>query len=238
MAVTDEAIEKIKGMIVSGELRPGDRLPKEADLAAELGLSRNSLREAVQGAVADPGPGRAPGRRHLRDQPGAGAAAGRAGLRRRLPPRRHGAGVPRRCAGSWSRPPPRWRPSGSRERRSARLRALLDSSATDPAVEELVANDLEFHRRIVPAAGNAVLCSLLERLSGPTTRARIWRGLTQEGAVEPHPGEHRAILDALRDRARGGPVLGDRAHRRRGAVAEVDPLAVSPAVVPGSLSGQ
>lgn len=48
MAVTDEAIGKIKEMIVSGALRPGDRLPKEADLAAELGLSRNSLREAVK----------------------------------------------------------------------------------------------------------------------------------------------------------------------------------------------
>ena len=48
MAVTDEAIEKIKAMIVSGTLRAGDRLPKEADLAAELGLSRSSLREAVR----------------------------------------------------------------------------------------------------------------------------------------------------------------------------------------------
>src|SRR5262249_54030339 len=48
VAVTDEAIGKIKEMIVSGALRPGDRLPREADLAAELGLSRNSLREAVK----------------------------------------------------------------------------------------------------------------------------------------------------------------------------------------------
>src|SRR5438093_6721063 len=48
MAVTDEAIEKIKGMIVSGALRPGDRLPKESELAADLGVSRNSLREAVR----------------------------------------------------------------------------------------------------------------------------------------------------------------------------------------------
>src|SRR3954463_12652963 len=48
MALTDEAIKRIKDMIVSGELRPGGRLPKEADLAERLGLSRNSLREAVQ----------------------------------------------------------------------------------------------------------------------------------------------------------------------------------------------
>src|SRR4051794_41927087 len=48
MALTDEAIDKIKGMITSGELGPGDRLPKEADLAERLGLSRNSLREAVK----------------------------------------------------------------------------------------------------------------------------------------------------------------------------------------------
>ncbi|MEV7570149.1 GntR family transcriptional regulator, partial [Streptomyces tanashiensis] len=30
MPVTDEAIEKIKAMIVSGELGPGSKLPREA----------------------------------------------------------------------------------------------------------------------------------------------------------------------------------------------------------------
>ena len=48
MALTDEAIEKIKAMIVSGVLRAGDRLPKEADPAADPGLSRSSLRAAVR----------------------------------------------------------------------------------------------------------------------------------------------------------------------------------------------
>src|SRR5947199_3123553 len=48
MPVTDVAIDKIKEMIVSGELAPGDRLPKEAELAQRLGLSRSSLREAVK----------------------------------------------------------------------------------------------------------------------------------------------------------------------------------------------
>ena len=48
MAVTDEAIGKIKAMILSGLLKRCDRLPKEPDLAAQLGLSRNSLREPVK----------------------------------------------------------------------------------------------------------------------------------------------------------------------------------------------
>jgi DNA-binding FadR family transcriptional regulator len=48
VALTDEAIDKIKQMITSGRVRPGEKLPREADLAAELGLSRNSLREAVR----------------------------------------------------------------------------------------------------------------------------------------------------------------------------------------------
>ena len=48
MALTDDALDKIKDLIVTGELRPGDRLPPEAELSERLGLSRNSLREAVK----------------------------------------------------------------------------------------------------------------------------------------------------------------------------------------------
>src|SRR3981189_3475865 len=46
--VTAEAIEQIRELIASGEGGPGTRLPREADLAKQLGLSRNSLREAVR----------------------------------------------------------------------------------------------------------------------------------------------------------------------------------------------
>src|SRR5277367_3894561 len=48
VSVTGEAIEKIKAMIVSGDLRPGERLPVEDKLAAKLSISRGSLREAVR----------------------------------------------------------------------------------------------------------------------------------------------------------------------------------------------
>src|SRR5207244_13541143 len=46
--VTHDAIETIRELIASGEWGPGTRLPREADLARQLGLSRNSLREAVR----------------------------------------------------------------------------------------------------------------------------------------------------------------------------------------------
>src|ERR1700753_2977739 len=48
MALTDVAITRIREMILSGELHPGDRLPPEKELSDRLGLSRNSLREAVK----------------------------------------------------------------------------------------------------------------------------------------------------------------------------------------------
>src|SRR5947207_14835152 len=44
--VTEGAIDKIRERIVSGAWGPGDRLPKESELAAALGLSRNPLPEA------------------------------------------------------------------------------------------------------------------------------------------------------------------------------------------------
>jgi DNA-binding FadR family transcriptional regulator len=47
-AVTEEAIARIREMIIGGQLGPGDRLPREGDLAAALGLGWSSLREAVR----------------------------------------------------------------------------------------------------------------------------------------------------------------------------------------------
>ncbi|WP_127500552.1 FadR/GntR family transcriptional regulator [Actinoplanes solisilvae] len=79
----------------------------------------------------------------------------------------------------------------------AKLRVLLDELSAAPTVEALVANDVESHRLIAAGAGNAVLCSIIDGLSGPTTRARIWRGLTQEGAVAKTREQHQAIHDAI-----------------------------------------
>ena len=51
-AVAHEAIATIKRMIVRGELQAGQRLPAERELAAQLGVSRPSLREAIRALIA------------------------------------------------------------------------------------------------------------------------------------------------------------------------------------------
>jgi GntR family transcriptional repressor for pyruvate dehydrogenase complex len=196
MAVTDEAIEKIKAMITSGALRAGDRLPREADLAAELGLSRSSLREAVRAlslvnildvrqgdgtyVTSLDAPVLLEALSFIADFHSDDTALDFLRVRRILEPAAAAMAAERITDAD-----------------SEALRKLLDSLGPDPDVDDLVANDLEFHRRIAVCSGNAVLCSLLETLSGPTTRARVWRGLTQAGTKERTLAEHRAMLEAV-----------------------------------------
>jgi GntR family transcriptional regulator, transcriptional repressor for pyruvate dehydrogenase complex len=196
VAVTDEAIEKIKAMIVSGQLRAGDRLPKEADLAAELGLSRNSLREAVRALslmnILDVRQGDGTYVTSLEptlllealsfivDFHRDATVLELLAVRRILEPAATALATER-----------------ATDAELEELGKLLDSLGPDPSADELVANDLEFHRRIVACSGNSVLSSLVETMSAPTTRARVWRGLTQAGAWERTLAEHRAILHAM-----------------------------------------
>jgi DNA-binding FadR family transcriptional regulator len=196
MAVTDEAIEKLRAMIVSGQLRPGDRLPREADLATTLGLSRNSLREAVRALSLV---------RILDVRQGDGtyvsslAADSLLEALNFIVEFHHDASVlelleVRRIL----------EPAASA--RAAvlitapsidHLAEILDRANAESPVEDLVKADVEFHRAIALAAGNSVLASLIESLSAPTQRARVWRGMTQEGALQRTLDEHHAIFDAI-----------------------------------------
>lgn len=199
MAVTDEAIDRIKAMIVSGELRPGDRLPREADLAERLGLSRNSLREAVRALaliqVLDVRQGDGTYVTSLEPPLLLEAMSFVVDFHRDdtvlqfLEVRR--ILEPAATVMAAQRMP---------EQEIAELAGVLDALDDYPGVDALVANDLEFHRRIAAGSGNAALCSLLESLSAPTTRARIWRGLTQEGAVARTREQHVAIYEAIATR--------------------------------------
>lgn len=44
----DDIIDQVRGMLQSGDLRPGQKLPSERDFALQLGVSRNTVREALR----------------------------------------------------------------------------------------------------------------------------------------------------------------------------------------------
>jgi len=202
-SVTDEAIDKIRERIVTGSWGPGDRLPKESELAAELGLSRNSLREAVRAL---------PHLQHAELRKGDGTyvsslepdlllestgfishlllgdtALDLYEVRRILEAAAAALAAARIDA-----------------EEKAGLGRSLERMRDAHTVEELVEADVAVHAIIAKAAGNAVLTSLLASLSTRTMRVRLWHGRAADDALDETREEHRRIYEAI---VEGDPEL-------------------------------
>ena len=197
--VTDEAIARIRELIVSGRWGPGDRLPREADLALELGLSRNSLREAVRALSLV---------RVLEVRQGDGTYVSSLEpdlllettafvthllrdhtvlelfeVRRLLEPAAAALAAVRMD-------------DAGREA----LRSELERMQTAGDVAELLDADTAFHSVIARAAGNAVLSALLDGLAARTMRARLRRGRADRDAPSDTIAEHVRIYEAITSR--------------------------------------
>ena len=48
ITLTEQVMEKIAGMITSGQLKPGDKLPNERELAENFQVTRSRIREALR----------------------------------------------------------------------------------------------------------------------------------------------------------------------------------------------
>lgn len=194
MSLTDEAVLRIREMILSRELGPGDRLPPENALSERLGLSRSSLREAVKALVA---------MRVLDVRRGDGTYV--TSLEPSLLTEAMAFVVDLHQESALldllevRRVLERASVRKAAQHADAELVAELRAEIPAPDVdsETFVATDVRFHRRIAVASGNAYLVGLLDGLSSTTVRARVWRGLAQEGAVARSVGEHAAIVRAL-----------------------------------------
>lgn len=198
-SLTDEAIARIRQMIARGQLLPGQRLPPEKQLSEELGLSRNSLREAVKALelirVLDVR--RGDGTYVTSLEPALLLEAvsfvidlhDDASLLELLEARRVLEPASAMFAAARATP--------AQLDGLERIARAVDEQ-TD--VEELVAHDLEFHSAIAELGGNQYLRGLIDALSDKTVRVRVWRALTQDGAVRRTLDEHAAIVAALRRR--------------------------------------
>lgn len=195
-SVTDEAIAQIRQIIVSGEWGPGSRLPRESELAARLGLSRNSLREAVRALsllrVLEVRQGDGTyvtslepnllleSTRFVTHLLGDEKVVELYEVRRLLEPAAAALAAVR-----------------IDDDGLVALRRELDRMTAASSAEELVEPDAAFHAVIARAAGNSVLSSLLESLSTRTLRARIWRGRLEAGALDATRAEHSRIYEAI-----------------------------------------
>ncbi|MED7954537.1 FadR/GntR family transcriptional regulator [Streptomyces sp. BE20] len=197
MSLTDMAIARIRELIRSGALPPGAKLPPEQQLAAELGLSRNLMREAVKALAVSRvldirrGDGTyvtslAPGVLLENLSSAVELLSGDTLLelietRRLLEPAATALAATR-----------------IDDAALAELAGHLDAMRqfrSDP--ERLNLHDAAFHRTVVTATGNETLTTVLEGISGRTLRARVWRGLVDEDAADQAIAEHEAIHRAL-----------------------------------------
>lgn len=199
MGVIDTAILRIRDLIAAGDLLPGDRLPPEAELASLVGVSRNSLREAVraliQANVLDVRRGDGTyvtslepqlllsGLSFVMDLMQDRTVLELFEVRRLLEPAATGLAASRITDGAIEG-----------------LCRSLDAMRRSTTAEDLIAQDVEFHRAIVEASGNQTLVALLDALFTRTARARIWRGIWDRGALEWTYAQHAVIVDALTQR--------------------------------------
>jgi len=195
--VTDQAILKIKDLIIAGEFKAGAKLPREQDLAARLGLSRNSLREAVRAlaliGVLDTRVGDGTyvtsldadllltGMGFVGDLLDGSTLLEVHQVRRILEPVATGLASTRLT-----------------EKDFQALEACLERMEVAETTQGFLDADTEFHRIIVLAAGNSTLASLIQNLSGGMLRARLWRTITEQDAIEITRQRHRDIYVALR----------------------------------------
>jgi GntR family transcriptional regulator, transcriptional repressor for pyruvate dehydrogenase complex len=205
--MTEAVIRRIRDLIGSGGLPPGARLPSEAELAAQLGASRNTVREAVRALVTarvlDVRRGDGTYVTSLRPElllEGIGFAADMlqpdyalelVGVRRILEPAATALAAARIDMEAL-----------------ASLADCLERMRGAASQEVMVQYDAQFHATVAGASGNTTLASMLAGVSGRSQRARIWRGIVDADAVARTIAQHQDILRALEAR---DPVLAEAA---------------------------
>jgi GntR family transcriptional repressor for pyruvate dehydrogenase complex len=197
VSLTDEAMARIRALIQTGELPPGSKLPPEQQLAAELGISRSPMREAVKAlAVARVLDVRRGDGTYVTSLAPAVLLEGLSlavelmhgntlleltEVRRLFEPIATGLAATRMTPDHL-----------------ADIRGHLDAMhAAAEDVELLNKHDAAFHRAVVAATGNEALTTLVDGISSGTLRARVWRGMVETGAADRTLTEHEDIYHAL-----------------------------------------
>jgi len=216
----DSTVEQVLSLVRTGGLAPGTKLPPERSLVSSLGVSRNSLREAIR-VLETMGV--------LRVEPGRGTWV------------REDVGEPPMDTAS------AWLPfhgrdvidllemrdtleikaaalaaeRGSNEHLEAlvvaldRLKAAIDGGDSD----EIIAADAEFHQVVAEASDNRLLADCLAGLDHLVDAARRAL-LTLPGRLRRMAREHEAVVAAIlsRDPEASAAAMSGHVHRVAGEV--------------------
>ncbi|MER7705656.1 FadR/GntR family transcriptional regulator [Kitasatospora sp. NPDC097605] len=193
--LSDQVIAQLRAQITSGEWAVGSRIPTEAALVEQLGVARNTVREAVR-ALAHNG--------LLDIRQGSGtyvlATSELAGvMHRRFADADRAQVAELRATLETSA-------AGlAATRRTDRDLALIDAALArredawrSGDAEDFVQADAAFHQAVVAAAHNDVLAALYADL-GEVTRAHLRHDVGPELIAERYLG-HDLIVDAIRAR--------------------------------------
>lgn len=216
--VSDRIAQQILGLIRTEEVKAGDRLPSERELAALLGSSRLSVREAVKALEAQG---------WLRVRHGLGVFVAspeeKDQLRADLARQDLTAGELFLMREVLEVPAAGWAASAHDDERIAAVAAALDdlnlaAAATPPDVARVQQLDGAFHMRIVEAIDNRYLRQAFGVLQGMLAWEMQGTSLIP-GRLARARAEHQRILDALRRGDSAGARSAARRHIRNSQAA-------------------
>lgn len=194
--LTMQVVEYVRSLIARGEVKPGDRLPPERDLARQLKISRSSLRAGI-GFLSAMGV--------LKSRHGAGTFVSSG------PPALDSSSLSVLGALHGFLP---WQMFEARLMIESSVAALAAERATDEHVAELaeevaemyaaledpreyLIHDVRFHRTVARAAENPILAALMETI---TANLYDYRSKTVHNAqdLKESAEMHREIYRAIR----------------------------------------
>lgn len=202
--ISDAVAASLERRILEGSLKPGDRLPAERELAAELGVSRPSLREAIQ-KLASKGmvQSRQGGGTYVTDRlessffdPWQDMIGAHPDLREDLLEFR------RMLEGQAAE----WAAERATEADIQRLEQTFTVLSAAFAADDLAARseaDIAFHQAICEASHNALighLASAMLRLMRDNIELNLGELRGIPGAGKLLCSQHQAVFDAIRDK--------------------------------------
>lgn len=208
----------VKGLVERGELRPGDRLPPERELAAQIGVSRPTVRTALRslatmGVVqSKQGSGTfiADGPPALAAEP-FGLLAALHGLSR------DGLFEARIVLEAGSSAFAADRASGDQLAAMSEEVTGMFASLEDPLA--FLRHDVRFHRAVAAASGNPVLGVLIDML-GSLFYERRRETIQTATDLRETAEAHRKIYQAIRARNREAAIAAMRTHLRDAQAAQ------------------